>query len=128
MRRGRRPVCPAERSSALGILARQLLLRIVLADRLTRQEMYDGFADLLVRMRCRQEPAGLTPGRADEGVYAYASNAQPSRRGHLHPIKPKPGLMGIPASGPTRPNAHRSQIFRRGDGVNLQLKPVTAET
>ena len=44
------------------------------------------------RMRCRQEPAGLTPGRPDEGVRAYASNAR------------------------------RSQIFRRGDGVNLQLK------
>ena len=48
-------------------------MRIVLADRLTRQEMYDGFADLLVRMRCTQEPAGLTPGRPDEGVWAYAS-------------------------------------------------------
>jgi len=44
------------------------------------------------------------------------------------PHQAKTGLMGTPASGPTRPNAHRSQIFRRGDGVNLQLKPVTAET
>ena len=77
MRRGRRPVCPAERSSALGILAGQELLRIVLADRLTRQEMYDSFADLLARMRCWQEPAGLTPGRPDEGVWAYASKRAP---------------------------------------------------
>jgi hypothetical protein len=49
-------------------------------------------AEFLVHLRCRQEPAGLTPGRPDEGVWAYASNAR------------------------------RSQIFRRGDGVNLQPK------
>ena len=73
MRRGRRLVCPAEQSSALGILARQQRLRIVLADCLTRQEMYDSFVDLLVRMRCTQEPAGLTPGRPDEGVSTPSS-------------------------------------------------------
>ncbi|PYX47792.1 MAG: hypothetical protein DMG83_03450 [Acidobacteria bacterium] len=116
MRRGRRPVCPAEQSSALGILARQQRLRIVLADCLTRQEMYDSFVDLLVRMRCTQEPAGLTPGRPDEGVWAYASNARPPRRGHLHAIKPKPALMGTPASGCTHRNAHRSQILEEGMG------------
>jgi len=54
-------------------------LWIVLADCLTRQEMYDSFVDLLVRMRCTQEPAGLTPGRPDEGVWAYASNAHRSQ-------------------------------------------------
>jgi hypothetical protein len=36
--------------------------------------MYDSFADSLVRVRCRQEPAGLTPGCPDEGVWAYASD------------------------------------------------------
>ena len=40
--------------------------------------MYDSFADSLVRVRCRQEPAGLTPGRPDEGVWAYASDANRS--------------------------------------------------
>jgi hypothetical protein len=63
-----------------------------------------GVADLLVRLRCRQKPAGLTAGRPDEGVWAYASRRD--------------------EGGPTRPMrcACCNQMFRRGDGVNLQLK------
>jgi hypothetical protein len=52
-------------------------------------------------MRCTQEPAGLTPGRPDEGVWAYAS-------GHTWASEPTWSLRG--------------QIYSRGDGVNLQLK------
>ena len=63
-----------------------------LAEFADKQERRDGCAKFLVHLRRRQEPAGQTLGRPDEGLWAYASNAR------------------------------RSQIFRRGDGVNLQLK------
>src|SRR5579864_1561378 len=57
----------------------------------------------------RNRTAGLTPGRPDEGVWAYV---WPPRRGRLHAIKPKTCLMGTPASGPTcldqRPNFRRT--------------------
>ena len=81
--------------------------------------MYDSFVDLLVRMRCTQEPAGLTPGRPDEGVWAYASNARPPRRGHLHA---KTGLDGGPRRLGLRVQRAPQSNLRRGDGVNLQLK------
>jgi len=49
----------------LDTLARHRLSRAVR----TGQEMHDGFAVLLHR---RKESAGPTPGRPDEGVWAYA--------------------------------------------------------
>ena len=36
------------------------------------------------------------------GASCRQAGARPPRRGHLHPIKPKTGLMGTRASGPTR--------------------------
>jgi hypothetical protein len=69
--------------------------------------MYDSFADLLARMRCWQEPAGLTPGRADE-VRLGLRERTPRRQSLLGPCV--------------------AESIREGMGVNLQLKPVTAET
>lgn len=52
------------------------------------------------------QASALTPGRPDEAISTQAKN----------------GLEGDPGGWAYASNARRSQIFRRGDGVNLQLK------
>src|ERR1700746_2565411 len=85
--------------------------------------------------RNRTEPAGLMPGRPDEGVWAYM---WPPRRGHLHAINPKTGLIGTPASGstcfvlkaqfpayyagnPDQPRAHQSHGVKLRNGRAVVL-------
>jgi len=64
-RRGRRPVCPAERSSALGATVHQ---RGRVGRKTDRKFDYLPIGSGLSRSRL---PAGLAPGRPDDGVWAY---------------------------------------------------------
>jgi hypothetical protein len=59
VRRGRRPRLPGGAK-----------LRSLESDA-TTAKMHNEFADLTARPRARAKPAGLAPGRPDEGVWAY---------------------------------------------------------
>src|ERR1700756_413470 len=64
-RRGRRPICPAEQSSALRVIAHQWCRLVRKTDR--------NYDCNLERAVSKQAAAGLAPGRPDEGISTPAS-------------------------------------------------------
>jgi hypothetical protein len=55
-----------------------------------------------LRVRNRDGSEVSTKNSGSTSASCRRVGAWPPRRGHLHPIKPKTGLMGTPPSGPTR--------------------------